>query len=87
MSIRRPQAVGKPLTMSLVRFETTRRPIDNIDVKHEEQVGQTVMRAHPDRVSADSTMHPVFGEVGKEEEEKDTDMMAGIRSDLVNMGP
>ena len=81
----RPQALSKPLTMALTRFQTTRGPVDNIDQKHESEVGKEKLAPHPEIVSADSSTHPIFAEVGRQEEqEKDTDMMLGIRQDLVS---
>ena len=39
---------------------------------------------HPEEVSASSTLHQVFGEKGIEEsEEKDEDMLAGVKADFV----
>jgi len=58
--------------------------MDNIDVKNEEKFAKEKLEAHPDVVSATSSTHPVFGEVGmREDQEKDTDMMAGVKQDLV----
>ena len=39
---------------------------------------------HPEEVTSTSSVHPVFGEKGVEEEEKDEDMLAGIKADIVN---
>lgn len=59
-------------------------PISRIDSKHEKEVGAQRISPHPDQVSADSSVHPIFGEVGgAAEPEHDTDMMAGVRSDMV----
>ena len=80
----RPMALAKPLSMALTRYQTNRGAMDNIDSKHEQQVGQEKLEAHPETVSATSSTHPIFGEVGTEEPEKDTDMMAGIRNDFVS---
>ena len=42
---------------------------------------------HPEEVSATSTVHEVFHEKGVEEVEKDEDMLAGVKADLVSFCP
>lgn len=42
------------------------------------------MEAHPEEVSSISTVHQVFAEKGVEEPEKDEDMLAGVKADLVS---
>ena len=41
------------------------------------------MEPHPNEVSAVSSVHQVFGEKGVEEPEKEEDMLAGVKEDLV----
>lgn len=77
----RPTAFSKPLTMALTRYQTN-KPMDTIDQKHEQAVGKEKLHAHPDLVSSTSSTHALFSEVGKPEEEKDVDMMAGIKNDF-----
>lgn len=38
---------------------------------------------HPEEVTATSSVHQVFAEKGVEEPEKDEDMLAGVKADLV----
>lgn len=38
---------------------------------------------HPEEVTASSSVHQVFAEKGVEESEKDEDMLAGVKADLV----
>lgn len=38
---------------------------------------------HPEEVTASSSVHQVFAEKGVEEPEKDEDMLAGVKADLV----
>ena len=75
------------MQLSLVpaRFATTDKsaPLSKIDPRHESEVGKEKLEVHPELVSAESSTHPLMSEVGREEEEKDADMMAGIRGDLV----
>ena len=71
----------KPFTTSLQRFQSA----NTIDTKHEAQVLQKHLKAHPDQVSTTSSVHQVFHEKGvKEEEEKGEDMLAGVKGDLVH---
>lgn len=80
----RSLAVSKPLSLALTRFHSNTRVLqDKIDLKHEKDVAGQKLHAHPEYVSSTSSTHPVFGEVATKEQEKDTDMMAGIRSDMV----
>jgi len=86
MSKSRPTAISKPLTMALTRYQSRgglSNP-DKIDEKHEKDVSKEKLHAHPEYVSSSSSTHAVFGEVATPEEEKDTDMMAGVRGDLVS---
>lgn len=74
----------KPLSTSLQRCAThSGTPFDHIDSKHEKQLGKEHMEAHPEEVSATSSVHEIFHEKGVEEGEKDVDMLAGIKEDLV----
>ena len=75
----------KPFSTSLQRYAThPGNPFDKIDKKHEEVVEHQKIEPHPEEVSASSTLHQVFGEKGIEEsEEKDEDMLAGVKADFV----
>ena len=73
----------KPFTTSLQRYQTA----DHIDVKHEKQVAKTPLERHPDEVSTTSSVHEIFHEQGVDEseaKEKDEDMLAGVKHDLVS---
>lgn len=70
--------------MALARHQSKGPPFDKIDTKAEQELSQKPLEASPETVSLNSSTHPVFGEVGlKEEREKDADMMAGVKADLV----
>lgn len=78
----------KPFSTSLQRYATTSdpgKPIDKIDRKHEEVVEREKIEAHPEEVSVDSSVHQVFHEKGVEEPEKDEDMLAGVKADIVGL--
>lgn len=62
----------RPLSLSVARRE--------IDRKHEKEISHTRLAAHPERVSSTSSVTPVL----EAREEADTDMLAGIRSDIVS---
>ena len=74
----------KPLSTFIQRYSThPSSPIDKIDKKHEEVVEHERLEVHPDQVSETSSVHEIFHEKGVPDEEKDVDMLAGIKSDLV----
>ncbi|KAL2350128.1 hypothetical protein BJ546DRAFT_488399 [Cryomyces antarcticus] len=82
LSTKRPQTLAKPLTAAFARLQTTQTQWDKIDKKQEGKVGKEKLEASPELVSSESSTHPIFGEVGTEEKEDDTDMMAGVKADL-----
>lgn len=72
--------------MALARYQSQGPPYDRIDKKAEQELGKKPLQATPDTVSVNSSTHPVFGEVGmKDDKEKDADMMAGVKADLVRL--
>ena len=77
-------ALRKPLSTSLQRYATKPgTPYDHVDKKHEETVVHEKLEPNPEEVSTTSSVHQVFHEKGVEEEEKDEDMLAGVKADLV----
>lgn len=81
----------KPIALELARYRPLSTSVkclanryDKIDRKHEEQVEQEKLHAHPDQVSSTSSVHQVFHEQGAPDPEKDVDMLAGIKSDWVS---
>ncbi|PNS16407.1 Transmembrane protein 69 [Sphaceloma murrayae] len=79
----RPMSLSKPLSMALARFHSNTRVLqDKIDHEHERKFAQKKLSAHPEFVSETSSTHPLFEEVATPKEEPDTDMMAGVRSDI-----
>ncbi|GIZ45734.1 hypothetical protein CKM354_000888800 [Cercospora kikuchii] len=84
---RRPQtaAAVKPLALHFARGAASKDgpPMDKIDTKHEKELAKHVLEADPERVSMDSSVHPVFGEVAAPAEKKEEDkMMAGVNQDI-----
>ena len=82
-SFKRPLALAliphSPISTALQRYAST----DHIDKDREAKLGGAVIEQHPDMVSIDSTVRHVTHEEGVEEPEPDTDMLAGVKSDLV----
>ena len=72
----------KPLSTSLCRCSG---PYDHPDYEREQKVGQRKLVPNPEEVSATSSVHQVFHEKGVEEEEKDEDMLAGVKADIVGL--
>ena len=90
LTLRRPPVsaliVHRPLSTSLQRYAThPGNPFDKIDKKHEEAVEHEQLPQHPEEVSSTSSVHEIFHEKGVEEAEKDEDMLAGVKADLVRI--
>ena len=77
---------SRPVTLALQRYASTKdvNPYDNIDEKSEAKVARSEIEPEPELVSTDSSVRHVFGEEGVEEQEKDTDMLAGVKQDMVH---
>lgn len=75
-------AVQQPLQKSLVRYASNK--VYTRDLEREKALRDEKVLAIPDLVATDSSVHHTFSELGKEEPEKDVDMMAGVRSDFVS---
>ena len=73
----------KPVSRVLQRCATTSPPYDHIDKKKEEGIAKTAIEPHPEEVSVDSTVRHVMREEGVEDRERDVDMLAGVKADLV----
>lgn len=80
-------AAHKPLATALQRYASTHpgpgTAFDHIDQKREEKIAKTEIPVDPEAVSTDSSVRHVFTEEGVEEPEKETDMLAGVKQDLV----
>ena len=77
-------ALQKPLGTS-VRYASSIKPVDKINLKEEKESGSAVMEAHPETVSLDSSVRQVFKEKDKEEPEDEEAMLAGVYSDWVSV--
>ncbi|OJD40726.1 mitochondrial inner membrane protein 1 [Diplodia corticola] len=55
---------------------------DKVDKKAEQDVAHKKLEPEPELVSTTSSIHPIFGEVGTPEPEKEQDMMKGIKQDV-----
>ena len=78
-------APHKPVATALQRYASTHpgTAFDHIDQKREDKIAKTEIPADPEAVSTDSSVRHVFSEEGVEEPEKETDMLAGVKQDLV----
>ncbi|KAK0513906.1 hypothetical protein JMJ35_003628 [Cladonia borealis] len=72
----------QPLSTSLQRYAG---PYDHPNYEREKEVGQRKLVAVPEEVSDTSSVHEVFHEKGVEEEEKDEDMLAGVKADFITI--
>ena len=75
----------KPISIALLRSASTHpgTPFDHIDKKHEKDVAKTEIEPHPEDVSTTSSVRQVMHEEGVEDKERDVDMLAGVKADLV----
>lgn len=59
-------------------------PFDHIDKKHEEKVAKSTIEPHSSAVSPSSSVRHVLGEEGVvDDKEREIDMLAGVKADLV----
>lgn len=91
LSTKRPTAIAvrpvRSVTVSILRYATgpsKNNPLDTIDKSAEKKVGAQEIEAHPDLVSGGSSVRHVF-ESSPGAAEKDADMMAGIKADIVSL--
>ena len=75
----------KPACLALSRQASTHAvpPGEQINTKREEKIAEKPIEPDPGAVSIDSSVRHMFHEEGVEEQEPDTDMLAGVKSDLV----
>jgi hypothetical protein len=87
LSSKRPQIHSITLQKlnSTISFRqaTTKPPVDKIDTKSEEKAAGAKLGVDKEHVTSDSSVHPLFTEVGTPNPEPDTDMSAGIYADIV----
>ncbi|KAI9806145.1 MAG: hypothetical protein M1833_004552 [Piccolia ochrophora] len=80
---KRPQAVAvtlyKSTNTSLQRYAATATPYDAPNKKEQDELYQKMLERDPEEVTSDSSVIPVM-EGG--EDDKGTDMLAGVKSDL-----
>jgi hypothetical protein len=70
----------RPATTSLRHYVTTH---DGIDSKLEKQAAKEKLEQHPESVSTSSSVRQLLHEKGVPDPEKEVDMMAGIKADMV----
>jgi hypothetical protein len=82
LNSKRPQnhlTLSRPTTTSLLYATKSEPPYDEIDVQAEKEYAQRKIEPHPQEVSTQSTIRPVFE--GSRKQEDDV-MMGGIKGDL-----
>ncbi|MCJ1313086.1 hypothetical protein MMC25_006763 [Agyrium rufum] len=77
-------ATYKPITLAVQRHMATKVEETYQAVKDtaHSAIGKAELEHHPEAVSTESSIHNVFHEEGVPEQERDVDMMAGIKSDV-----
>jgi hypothetical protein len=87
MALKRPQLLPvaqlKPIQAAVLR----RTLADKIDYKAEDRYAHEKIKPTPETVSTTSSTHALFSEVGVKNPEKDIDMTASIKHDLVRSTP
>ena len=74
-----------------MRWQSTdgRKPIDSVDADREERIQQKELKPTPELVSTTSTISAPgglsSGSASKSRDEDDTEMLSGIKSDLVRL--
>ena len=76
----------KATSTALLRYASTKpgTPFDHIDTKEEKKLAKSEIEPNPEEVSELSSVRQVFHEEGVEDKERDVDMLAGVKSDLVS---
>jgi len=77
-------ALRKPLTTSLVRYRSSPAGITG-GKEVEDAYAKEKVPSAVDIVSTESSIHPVTSEIGRDNDEHDVDMMAGIKSDFLTI--
>jgi hypothetical protein len=85
---KRPRAItSTPLrlgTTALLRYATAAKPpFGKVDTEAERKTLEQQLQANPDEVSGGSSVRPVF-EAGPKKGDEDTDMLGGIKADMVS---
>jgi len=89
LSARSPQRIGvalnRPVITPFLRQASTAQPphFDKPNTNAEDKIAHQKLEAHPELVSSTSSIHPLNSEIGVPEPEKEVDMLAGMKSDLV----
>lgn len=79
---KRPQ-LSRIAQMKPVQAAIIRRNLTNEQKEAEKKYAHEKLKATPETVSASSTSHPVFGELGGSPPPQQIDMMAGVKGDVV----
>jgi hypothetical protein len=83
LASRRP-GLSQTVPLKPIQSAVMRRSITDAQKKAESRYAQEMIKPTPETVSATSTTHAMFGEVGvKDPEPKEADMMAGMKHDVV----
>lgn len=70
--------------MKPIQAAIFRRNLTDEQKAAEKKYAQEKLKATPETVTASSTSHPVFGELGASEPPPEVDVMAGVRGDVVS---
>lgn len=78
---KRPQAFAAARPALARQFAD--KNVDNIDLKEEAKLAAKKLTPHPELVSSTSSVHGLQAEVGEKKAPHDSDMLGGIKQDMV----
>lgn len=82
LASRRPQ-LPRLANLKPIQAAVMRRNITDKQKEAEKRYAQEVIKPTPETVSTTSSTHAMFSEVGAEQPQREVDMMAGVKSDVV----
>lgn len=85
MASKRPQS-SQIAHIKPVQAAIFRRNLTDEQKEAEKKYAHEKLKVTPDTVSASSTTHPMFGEIGGTNSQPQVDMMAGVKDDVVSRG-
>lgn len=83
MAYKRPQT-AQLARITPIRSTLSRRNLTEDQKKAEDRYAHEKLVPTPETVSTTSSIHPFLSEQGVETPQKDVDMMAGVKSDIVS---
>lgn len=84
MAATRPQTVHWKPTQASILCRNISEKIPKKQKEAEKRYAQETIKPTPETVSLTSSTHPLFSEIGTETPQREIDMMAGLKHDVVS---